>query len=379
MAYDANLIANIVARISGGGLGLSNFGVLLLLANNSDLKAGASAWAVSTVKEFNNADELLDYFEDTAEAYIAAQMYFSVTPKPLSMKVWLRDSGNNTVVEELALAADRTWFFWFDVTANQRPNKADLVTIQTWAGSTKKMFAATSTDDEILQSGVSDDAVSQMVGAGVRHSFIEYHPTNEYAGLQTAALFARVNYSADNSVISAFGKRKPGLTAMDLSQSAYSQLKLKGAAFYTKVEAGESIDNGRLLNPLSCSVFKETIGDVVNSEACVNAMVVACSNYTMDATTFVPQTPRGQQGAIDAVAQVCEQFYRNGYLGAREYTDLVTGETLIAEHGYVITTKAEDVFLLSGSDRSDHKLYPIGVRLFKAGTAFEINVTLDIE
>ena len=378
MAYNANKIINVVPRIAGSGLGVSNFGMALLVANITDLKVGALAWAAKSYKVISEADDLLDYFDDTDEAYLAAQMYFSVTPKPIEMMVWLKADADS-VVTALAEAEDKVWFFWFDVTANLRATKAEYLPIQSWAGSNSKIFAATSNDAEILDGAVSDDCVTQMVGAGVRYSFIEYHDTNKYAGLQTAALYARVNYSANNSTITAFGKRKPGLTALDLSNTAYSQLNSKGAVFYTKVEAGGSVDNGRVLNPFTTSSYGETIEDVVDTEAFVNAMTVALYNYLMNTTTKRPQTPRGQQGAIDAVAQICEQFYRNGFLGARQYTDSETGEEKIAEHGYVIITKPEDVYLLSDADRAAHKLYPISVRSFKAGAAFEISAIIDVE
>ena len=379
MPFDANQIINVTARLAGAGLGVTNFGAALLLASDADKKVGAAAFDVNTYKEITAADDLLDYFEDTSEAYAAAQMFFSVTPRPLSLKVWLWDSVNDTVVESLALAEDATWFFWFDVTATQRADTASLLAIQTWAGAASKCFAATSNEANILDSAVVIDSVSEMVEAGIRYSFIEYHPTNKYAGLQTAALFARVNYSADNSTITAFGKRKPGLEAMDIKHSEYAALIDKGAVFYTKVEAGGETDDGRLLNPYSTSSFGETIEDIVDTEAFVNAMTVALYTYLVNATTKRPQTPQGQQGAIDAVGHVCEQFYRNGFLGARQYTDSETGETKLADHGYVILTKAEDVFLLSDADRAAHKLYPISVRAFRAGATFEISTVIDVE
>lgn len=379
MSYPANQIIDVTARISGAGLGVSNYGAALLLVSDADLKVGSAAWALNSVKEISEADELLEWFEDTSEAYAAATMWFSVTPRPTTLKLWLRDATNDTAVEALALAADATWFFWFDVTANQRAAAADYLAIQTWAGSAGKGFATTCNDADVLDSGVSTDVVSQMVAAGVRYSFVEYHPTNKYAGLQTAALWARVNYSAENSAITGFGKRKPGLTALDLGTSEYATLKSKGAVFYTQVEAGESVDNGRLLNPFTTSSYGETIADVIDTEAFVNALQVAGYSYLMNATSKRDQGTHGQAGAIDAVAQACEQFYVNGFLGERAYEDEETGETKIAEHGYVITTKPEDIYKLSTADRAAHKLYPIRVRAFKAGAAFEIAVTLDVE
>lgn len=379
MPYNAENIIDVQARLSGSGLGAANFGLALLAMRETDLKVGASTFAVDTWIVISSASELLDYVEDTSEAYAAATMYFSVTPKPLNLKVWLMDDSNDSVVESLAKAEDNTWFFWFTVTDESLPDTAAYLAIQAWAGSNQKYFAATTNDSDVVSNAVSDDVVSQIVGTGVRYSFIEYHTDNKYAGFQTAALFARVNYSAPNSAITAFGKKKPGLTALDLSNTAYATLKAKGACFYTVVETGGSTDNGRLINPFSTSSYGEAIEDVVDIEAWVNDMIVAKYNYLMGATTKRPQTPKGQAGAIQAVTESCERFNSNGVLGAREYTDLETGETKIAEHGYVVLTQPEDVYKLSDADRAAKKLYPINVRGFRAGAAFEISTIIDVE
>src|SRR5690625_6130940 len=95
-------------------------------------------------------------------------------------------------------------------------------------------------------------------------------------------------------------------------------------------------------------------------------MIVSKYNYLMNATTKRPQTPAGQAAAIDAVAQVCEQFYRNGFLGPREDVDTEAGGTQIAEHGYVSLTRPEDVDVLSDADPGPHTLYPLAAGLGRA-------------
>jgi len=379
MTYPASNIIDIVARISPAGLGAANFGTALLLARSDQLKVGADPFPTDSFKVFSNPSELLDFFEESSEPYKAVNQYFQPTPKPREVKVWLRDEAGDTAVESLAKAMDATWFYWFTPTVADLPDSAAYLAIQSWAGANSKFFAATTTSADVLNAGLTTDPVSVMTAAGVRHSFIEYHDTNDYAGFQTAALFARVNYSAANSTITAFGKKKPGLTALDLSTTNYNTLETKKAVFYTKVEAGGQVDDGRVLKPFSTSSFGETIADIVDTDAAINSMLVANFNYLTNTTTKVPQTPPGQQGAIDAVGGVCEQYYTNGFLGAREYEDGETGETKIAEHGYVILTKPEDIFTISEADRAAKKLAPVRARIFRAGAAFEISVLLDVE
>src|SRR5690625_2266964 len=91
MAFPASQIVNVTPRLAGAGMGTSNFGATLLLANESAMRNDAEPWPVNSHKEIISADDLLPYFEETAEAYLAAQMFFSVMPKPLTLKVWLRD------------------------------------------------------------------------------------------------------------------------------------------------------------------------------------------------------------------------------------------------------------------------------------------------
>lgn len=378
MALNANQIIDITTRISAGGLGVSNFGVTMLFMNETEMKSGAASWTEGTHKEFAGPDEILDFVASNSEPHKAVSAYFSVVPRPRSIKVFLKDSAiSNT--ENLALAADKTWFYFFDTTVASRSLPAWMLTIQSWAQANGKMLATSEDSNQVIDSATSSDSISQMKNTGARYSFVGYHPTDNYIGLRIAALFSSVDYAGDNTVISAFGKRLPGLTPLDLNQSAYSTLNDKGAVYYTKIESGQSVDNGRLISPFTTSSYNESIFEVVALDALVDAMRANVYNYLMNTTTFIPQTPPGQQGAIDAVTQICEQFYRNGFLGARQYTDELTGETKTAEHGYVITTRPEDIFLLSDADRDAKKLYPIRARVFKAGAAFEASITLDVE
>jgi hypothetical protein len=156
-------------------------------------------------------------------------------------------------------------------------------------------------------------------------------------------------------------------------------LKAKGAAYYTRVTLGSQTNSGIVDNPISCSSFGESISDIFDSYAFVNGLTANLFTYLTSSTTKIPQTPRGQAGAIAATAQICEQFFTNGYLGARSYIDSISGETKVASHGYLITTVPEDILNLLPADRDAHRLFPINVIVYPAGEAWSVSVTVDVE
>jgi hypothetical protein len=148
--------------------------------------------------------------------------------------------------------------------------------------------------------------------------------------------------------------------------------------FYTQVETGGQVDNGRVINSTTHSTYGEYIDDVFNLDGFVNALKVGVYNALANTTSKVPQTPRGQQVLIDAAAQVGEQFIQNGFLGDREYVDPDDGETKISR-GYEVLTKPEDIYDLSDANRAARKAAPIIMRIFRAGAIHAVDIQVDTE
>ena len=155
-------------------------------------------------------------------------------------------------------------------------------------------------------------------------------------------------------------------------------MKTKGAVFYTKVETGGEVDNGRVINSKTTSTYGEYIDDVFNLDAFVNYLTVALYNTLAKQPAKLKQAPEGQLELINAANQVGQQFIANGYLGARNYTDPDDGETKLTQ-GYEVLTKADEILDLSDAERRDRKSAPIRMRIFRAGAIHAVDVVVDVE
>lgn len=376
MAYQAENIINIVTYLTSSGLGTANFGAGMIFAD-SDSSTDV-LFVGNTYRDYGSAAEVAEDFAETSDPYLAALAWFSAIPKPISLRIYLRASGQTPVQSFNAAINNNVWFYWFDFETGLRATDADVLAIQAAADANDKFFAFTSNDADVRDGSSTDSIAKKMLTAGSRRAFVLNHATSPYAGFELAAVFSRVNFSAANSTITGELKKLPGVPAEDLSKTAYSAMKANGAVFYTVVETGGQQDNGRIINAKSTSTFGEFIDDVFNLDAFVNYLTVELYNALAGTPTKLAQTPAGQAVLNNAAGQVCERFISNGFLGERQYVDDETGETKLSR-GYLILTKASDILSISSADRAARKAAPIRIRVFRAGAIHSADVAIYVE
>lgn len=376
MPYPAENIINIVTNIRAAGLGTANFGAGMVFA---DFDSSSDAtFAEGTYRDYGGASAVAANFNIASDVYLAALAWFSAVPKPKSLRIYLRQE-NDSPVESLNDAVNkRIWFYWYEFETTIRANDADVLALITAGDAAGKFYAGTTNQASVRDPSLSTDIVSKAKLQGSRRAFLLSHATAPYAGFELGAVFSRVNFNAANSTITGELKKLPGITAEDLTQTAYSAMKEKGAPFYTIVETGGQVDSGRVINSKSTSSFGEYIDDVFNLDGFVNALTVSLYNALANIPTKLKQTPDGQQVLLDAAAQVGQRFIDNGYLGARQYTSDETGEEVLSD-GYEILSKADDILGLTDAERSERLAAPIIMRLFRAGAIHAVDVTVNVD
>jgi hypothetical protein len=376
MAYPAESIINITTLINSAGLGTSNFGAGMVFADFDS--SSDETFIEGTYRDYGSASQVAADFDVASDPYKAALAWFSAVPKPKTLRIYLRVE-LDTPVESLNDAINkRIWFYWFEFETAIRANDADVLALAQAGDAAGKFFAYTSNQSTVRDPSITTDIVSKAVTQGSRRMFVASHATELYEGFEIAAVFSRVNFNAANSTITGEFKKLPGIDAEDLTQTAYSAMKQKGAVFYTVVETGGEKDNGRVINSKTTSTYGEYIDDVFNLDAFTNFMTVALYNALAKVPTKLRQTPAGQQVLIDAAAQVGEKFIGNGYLGARLYLDDETGEEVLSR-GYEILTKADDILLISDAERAARGAAPINMRIFRAGAIHTVDLTANVE
>ena len=375
MPYPAENIINIVTNIRAAGLGTANFGAGMVFA---DFDSSTDAtFAEGSYRDYGGASAVAADFSIASDPYLAALAWFSAVPKPRSLRIYLRQE-DDTPVESLNDAVNkRIWFYWYEFETTIRANDADVLALIAAGDAAGKFFAGTTNQSSVRDPSLATDIASKAKLQGSRRAFLLSHATAPYAGFELGAVFSRVNFNAANSTITGEFKKLPGIVAEDLTNTAYSAMKEKGAPFYTVVETGGQVDAGRVINSKSTSSYGEFIDDVFNLDGFVNTLTVNVYNALANAKKL-GQTPDGQQVLIDAASQVGQRYIDNGYLGPRTYTDDETGEEKLSD-GWLMLSKADDILSILDAERSGRFSAPIRMRVFRAGAIHAVDITVDVE
>lgn len=375
MPYPAESIINIVTNIRAAGLGTANFGAGMVFA---DFDSSTDAtFAEGSYRDYGGAAAVAADFNIASDPYLAALAWFSSIPKPLSLRIYLRQEDDSPVESMNDAINKRIWFYWYEFETTIRANDADVLALIVAGDAAGKFYAGTTNQAAVRDPSLSTDIVSKAKLQGSRRAFLLSHATGPYAGFELGAVFSRVNFNAANSTITGEFKKLPGITAEDLTITAYSAMKEKGAPFYTVVETGGQVDAGRVINSKSTSSYGEFIDDVFNLDGFVNTLTVNTYNALANAKKL-GQTPDGQQVLMDAAAQVGQRYIDNGYLGQRTYTDDETGDEVLSD-GYEILSKASDILDLTDAERAARFSAPIRMRVFRAGAIHAVDITVDVE
>ncbi|MGS1116021.1 DUF3383 family protein [Castellaniella sp. UC4442_H9] len=379
MAYPADRIITVNARISPAGLGFANFGSITVFAAAADVTDNAQV-TVDTRKTYLDIQEVADDFAETTETYKACAAWLGGTPKGRQLTVWMTAAADANITATLNKARDAFWWYWTVFTAPVLAVPASVTAIAAWCEANASMMVNNQTGAaaaKIRAQNDTTDIATALTTLGYRHVFTACHATEAQAGTYLAKHFATVNYSADRSTITGEFKKSPGVAAEDLKGSEIVAMEAKNATFYPIVELQGSQDVGRWLNTITHSTYKEYIDDVVNLDAFINTLTVRLYNALANVTTKLEQTPRGQAVLLATARQVGQQYIDNSYLGPRNYTDPDDGVDKYTI-GFEILTIPEDILDLTPEDRGARLSAPIRMRLFRAGAIHKSIIDLDI-
>lgn len=378
MSYPAASIIQINANISPTGLGNANFASAMLFAPNGELPVGFTA---DTIRTYTSLTALMVDFPPTTETYNAALHWLGGTPATNQVMVYACATADATVVTTLGKARNTQWWYWTIFTAPILAISTNPPLIAAWCDSVGSMFINSQTGSAAtaIRANTALNVANVLTTSGYRHAFTPAHATDGYSGVSLAKHFAAVNYSGDSTTITGEFKKSPGVAAENLTGTAYANMMLatNKSPFYTVVDNQGSVDSGRWINTITHSSYGEFIDDVVNLDACINALTTELYNVTANAIGKLPQTPVGQAQLIAGARRILKRYVANGYLGPRTYTNPDDGLDYYTI-GFEILTKPEDILTLSTADRNARKSAALRCRLFRAGAIHSAIVNLDI-
>lgn len=379
MSYDVNSIIQINTAITPQGLGFANFASALMFAPETELPSG---FLKDTYRVYTSMKSLAVDFPPTSETYKAMSRWLGGIPATRSVTVWGAATADATPVVTLDKANNQLWWYWSFFTAPIYADVTKVNLIAQWHNTNERYFMNCQTGANavaIRDPALNTDIASVLTTSGVRFASTFAHATDPYAGIAICKWPAAVNYSASKSTITGEFKKLSGVSAEDLTDTAYAAMTkpTKKCIFYTVVDLQGSTDNGRVINSWSHSSYGEYLDDVVNLSAFVNYLKVNLYNTLANQTTKLGQDPIGQSVLIGAARAVCEQFVRNDYLGPRNYLDPDDGVTKYTA-GYEILTKPEEILNLLDADRAARKAAPLRIRIFRKGAIHQVAVDVNV-
>ena len=385
MAYPVDNIIPVNVIISPSGLGYANFSSAFVFADQADLSADVT-FAADTFRDYSTTSEVAEDFATDSDVYHIATRYFAQIPKPPQISVWMKDPLDTGIVDTLNKAADEAWRYHQFLKLSDF-TEANALAVGDWGDANSRAIWATFSAAGILDPQSDTDIMSVLQAKGNRHMFAGFKssgqvatdPTQAYAMCQLAAAFHKFRPNGQRTAITGEFQVLPGVMGDDLSTTAYNALTAKNGVFFTQIELAGQTDNSRVINSKSMSSFGEFIDDVVNLDVLKNYLQVDGYNYIAGAGTKRPLDPRGYAGLLDVLGATCKKFFDNGVLGTGTYIDPIDGVTKVADYGFVIMSKPEDVLNLSVADKRARKfpLTTIYVVLARAGHVAELNVNVE--
>ena len=230
------------------------------------------------------------------------------------------------------------------------------------AASPSRIYGVNTQEAGALVSTSTTDLPSLLQSAGYMRTFSQYSSTSGYAVCSFFGRMATVDFTAQNSTLTAKFKLEPGIVAENLTETQAATLKSKNCNVFVNYQNGVAIlQEGVMANGF---FFDE----VFNSDWFQNALQTAIYNLLYLSATKIPQTDAGVHQLVVTAMTVCSQAVYNGFIAPGTWTgnsfgQLRTGDNLPA--GFYVY--APPVALQNLSDRAARKAPTLQIALKEAG------------
>lgn len=282
----------------------------------------------------------------------------------------------STFEEAIMKAAQSAWFYFPFSTQTATPlTQPEIEAALSWCEANGRFLSLTVMDEKAIDPTVTDDLGAYLSSLGNRRCAVGYTTKNKYMGARMAGMMSMVNYTLANSYKDAEYK-SINQAPDDLDGTAIATLQTKGYYFNTEIASKGSKTGALLQHTVSTSQYGESIAEVMATDSYFITVQNALLNV-MIGQKNMPQTPDGQALALDSVNACGELYIGNGFLGQREVVHPTTKETVVTR-GYITTTKPEDIYKLTDEQRAQRLLYPIEQYIYRAGSAWAVEVTINV-
>lgn len=297
---------NITVNWQQAGVSTRNFGALLIVGRAGVLSDSETTRVYQSISEVEQ-----DFTTSTCE-YQAAQAFFAQTPQPSIVYIgaWQTSETPQQCVARLR-SASTDWyaiFFALDGSTNSpllTPTQIQNVSNFIQAASTRSLFLV-NTQDESVASGSTTD-IASTTAQNFRTVWM-YSSQSLYAAVALFGLFATVDYSGNDTVLTAAYKQLATITPDNLTFAQATALNNKNVNYYANFNDGGSyVLQGVTSNGLDISA-------VIGVDAFRNACQTSIVNY-LSGQNVVPYDIVGISGIKSRLNQVGAQFVLCGLIG----------------------------------------------------------------
>jgi hypothetical protein len=243
------------------------------------------------------------------------------------------------------------------------------------AGVNKHTYWITSNEAAMLTSTDTTSILHTLKSQGLRKSFVQYSSSNPYAVISAMAKAINIDYTGSATASILMYKSEPGVIPENLNSTQLGNLVGQFGNVFVQYNNGTAIlQNGTMTS----GDFADTI---LGTDAFFLGIQNALYNTLYTATTKIPQTDAGMAILGNAIAGVCRQFVRNGFLAPGVWTNPGFGTLLqndFLPQGFYIY--APLVANQSLADRSARKSvsFQIGAKLAGAVQTVQFALTINL-
>ncbi|MEK8128664.1 DUF3383 family protein [Paenibacillus filicis] len=350
-----NDIVNVTVTVSPMSAANSGFNLGLIVGKSTIITPAVR------VKLYNGTDAMIsDGWTGQEPEYLAAQMYFSQTPRPRRVAIGRWDgTGSETSAQALTAcrAKNSDWYGSYVCGAVKADILANVAYIETAVPLAAYFY---DTKDADVIAGTAGN-VMQTLNAAKRHRVLGQYSTTNYAAAATMGVAMGLNTGLANSAFTLAYKTLVGVLPEDLTTTQVNTiLGYKGNVYTSYGATYNLLVQGTMADGVS-------FDEVLNLDVLTNEIQTAVVNALTQGPK-IPQTEDGVSLLVSAITDPCNNARNRGVIApgvwkAAPILNLQTGDTLSA--GYLVL--ADTIANQSQTDRDARKSPPIYVAIKLAG------------
>lgn len=322
------------------------------------------------VKVYQKPDDMkADGWKGVETEYLAAQKYFSQTPRPSKIAIgrWNKADGSNETAEQAVEACRNANTEWYACTVCGT-EKADIIAIANYIETADPVSAYFYTTQDSDVKANTEGNVMDMLKKNSIHRTLGQYSTTDDAVVAIMGYAMGANNQSAKSAYTLANKKEIGVNTEILTSPEVTAIKnLYGNVYVNRGSVYNLFENGTMADG---TFFDE----LLNLDMLKNNIQVAVIN-ALSSESKVAQTDDGMDNMLNYLTEPLEEARKIGFIapGVWNSSSILTVKTGdVLPRGYVII--ADSIASQSQADREARKAPPIYIPAKLAGAIQHVNI-----